>query len=121
VEWTGSFENEQRAERRLAVVVPDNNSRPYFSIVCGFQFDEICDFNPLDCPVFRRGGLMALPVAGLTCRWRRWWDLSRFWRLHPEQRHPGDTRSRVAPRSKEMMESIQEGATSRVRPMVMTR
>ena len=66
LEWTGSFENEQRAEKRLAVVVPITIAAIFFLLFVAFDSVRFAILILLTVPFSAAGGLMALPVAGLN-------------------------------------------------------
>jgi heavy metal efflux system protein len=66
LEWTGSFENEQRAERRLAVIVPFTIAGDLLPAVHHLRLGEIRHLILLTVPFSAAGGLLALPVAGLN-------------------------------------------------------
>src|SRR6202041_1671405 len=66
LEWTGSFENEQRAERRLAVVIPITIAAIFFLLYIAFSSARVATLILLTVPFAAAGGILALPVAGLN-------------------------------------------------------
>jgi len=122
LEWTGSFENEQRAERRLAVIVPFTFVAIFFLLFILFDSARFAVLVLLTVPFSAAGGLMALPLAGLNISVAALVGFIALFgisiqnsvilvsRIHELRRD----------RNNEMYEAITEGAASRVRPMVMT-
>ena len=66
LEWTGSFENQQRAVRRLAVVVPITLLAIFFLLFTAFDSGRFAALILLNVPFAAIGGILALPIAGLT-------------------------------------------------------
>jgi heavy metal efflux system protein len=121
LEWTGSFENEQRAEKRLAVVVPITILAIFFLLFVAFNSTKFAILILLTVPFSAAGGLMALPLAGLNMSVAAMVGFVALFGVSIQNSVILVTRVRELRREgKEMMESIKEGATSRVRPMVMT-
>src|SRR5208282_3382192 len=121
LEWTGSFENEQRAEKRLAVVVPITILAIFFLLFVAFDSVKFATLILLTVPFAAAGGLMALPVAGLNMSVSALVGFIALFGVSIQNSVILVTRIRELRREgKEMIESIKEGATSRVRPMVMT-
>jgi cobalt-zinc-cadmium resistance protein CzcA len=122
IEWTGAFENEQRAVRRLAVIVPFTFLAIFFLLFITFDSTKFALLVLLTVPFSAAGGVMALPVAGLNVSVAALVGFIALFgisiqnsvilisRIHELRRD----------RRQEMHEAISEGATSRVRPMVMT-
>jgi len=122
VEWTGSFENERRAERRLAVILPFTMLAIFSLLLLMFNSARLALMVLLTVPFAAAGGLLALPIAGLDISVAALVGfialfgisiqnsvilVSRIIELRRERSH------RVA-------DAISEGSVSRVRPMVMT-
>jgi cobalt-zinc-cadmium resistance protein CzcA len=121
LEWTGSFENEQRAEKRLAVVVPITILAIFFLLFVAFDSVKFAVLILLTVPFSAAGGLMALPVAGLNMSVSALVGFVALFGVSIQNSVILVTRVRELRREgREMMEAIKEGATSRVRPMVMT-
>jgi cobalt-zinc-cadmium resistance protein CzcA len=121
LEWTGSFENEQRAEKRLAVVVPITIAAIFFLLFVAFDSVKFAILILLTVPFSAAGGLMALPVAGLNLSVSALVGFVALFGVSIQNSVILVTRIRELRREgKEMIESIKDGATSRVRPMVMT-
>ncbi len=63
--WTGEFENEQRAVRRLAVVVPVTIIAIFFLLFTAFDSGRFASLILLNVPFAAVGGMLALLVVGL--------------------------------------------------------
>jgi cobalt-zinc-cadmium resistance protein CzcA len=121
LEWTGSFENEQRAERRLAVVVPITIAAIFFLLFVAFDSAKFATLVLLTVPFAAAGGIMALPVAGLNMSVAALVGFVALFGVSIQNSVILVTRIRELRRDgHQMLEAITEGATSRVRPMVMT-
>jgi cobalt-zinc-cadmium resistance protein CzcA len=119
--WTGSFENEQRAERRLAIIFPITLFAIFFLLFITFNSSAFATLVLVVVPFSAVGGLLALPVAGLNLSVAALVGFVALFgiaiqnsvilvsRIH-ELRKAGLDR----------LEAVSEGAASRVRPMVMT-
>jgi heavy metal efflux system protein len=119
--WTGSFENEKRAERRLAVVVPITIAAIFFLLFIAFDSGKFAILILLTVPFAAAGGIMALPLGGLNMSVAALVGFVALFGVSIQNSVILVTRIRELRREgKEMVESIKEGATSRVRPMVMT-
>jgi len=121
LEWTGSFENEQRAEKRLAVVVPITIAAIFFLLFVAFDSWKFAVLILLTVPFAAAGGIMALPVSGLNMSVAALVGFVALFGVSIQNSVILVTRIRELRREGlDMIESIKEGATSRVRPMVMT-
>jgi cobalt-zinc-cadmium resistance protein CzcA len=119
--WTGAFENERRAENRLAVVFPITLMAIFFLLFVTFNSSAFAALVLLIVPYSAVGGILALPVAGLDLSVAALVGFVALFgiaiqnsvilvsRVHELRRTGLPT-----------AEAIREGATSRVRPMVMT-
>jgi cobalt-zinc-cadmium resistance protein CzcA len=121
LEWTGSFENEQRAERRLAVVVPITILAIFFLLFVAFDSTKLAVLILLTVPFAAAGGLLGLPVAGLNMSVAALVGFVALFGVSIQNSVILVTRVQELRREgNEMIHAITEGATSRVRPMVMT-
>jgi cobalt-zinc-cadmium resistance protein CzcA len=121
LEWTGSFENQQRAQKRLAVVVPVTIAAIFFLLFIAFDSAKFAVLILLTVPFAAAGGIMALPLAGLNISVAALVGFVALFGVSIQNSVILVTRIRELRREgKEMILSIKEGATSRVRPMVMT-
>jgi len=121
LEWTGSFENEQRAERRLAVVVPITIAAIFFLLFVAFDSAKFAVLILLTVPFAAAGGILALPVAGLNMSVAALVGFVALFGVSIQNSVILVTRIReLRWEGKGMLIAITEGATSRVRPMVMT-
>ena len=66
LEWTGSFENEQRAVRRLEIVVPITLLAIFFLLFTAFDSARFAGLILFNVPFAAIGGILALPLAGLS-------------------------------------------------------
>ena len=119
--WTGAFENERRAEHRLAIIFPITLMAIFFLLFITFNSSAFATLILLIVPYSAVGGILALPLAGLNLSVSALVGFVALFgiaiqnsvilvsRVH-ELRKTG-----MAP-----LEAIREGAASRVRPMVMT-
>jgi cobalt-zinc-cadmium resistance protein CzcA len=121
LEWTGSFENEQRAERRLAVIVPLTMLAIFFLLFIAFDSSLLATLVLLTVPYAAAGGLLALPLARLNLSVAALVGFVALFGVSIQNSVILVTRIRELRREgRPMGEAINEGATSRVRPMVMT-
>jgi cobalt-zinc-cadmium resistance protein CzcA len=65
LEWTGSFENEQRATRRLMVVVPITLAAIFFILFAAFNSARSAFLVLINVPLAAFGGVVGLAFAGL--------------------------------------------------------
>ena len=121
LQWTGSFENEKRAEKRLAIVVPITIAAIFFLLFIAFDSAKFATLILLTVPFAAAGGIMGLPVAGLNMSVAALVGFVALFGVSIQNSVILVTRVRELRRQgKEVVEAIKEGATSRVRPMVMT-
>jgi len=122
LEWTGSFENEQRAERRLAYIVPFTLLAIFFLLFVTFNSARFAVLVLLTVPFSAAGGMMALPLAGLNISVAALVGFIALFGISIQ--NSVILVSRIIElrrtRSYEVIEAITEGAATRVRPMVMT-
>ncbi|SPE60000.1 Heavy metal efflux pump, CzcA family (fragment) [Verrucomicrobia bacterium] len=121
LEWTGSFENEQRAERRLAVVLPLTLLAIFFLLFVTFNSARFATLILLNVPYGAAGGLMALPLAGLSLSVAALVGFVALFGISIQNNVILVSRIiELRAEDRSLMEAIIEGAVSRVRPMVMT-
>jgi cobalt-zinc-cadmium resistance protein CzcA len=121
LQWTGSFENEQRAEKRLAVVMPITIAAIFFLLFIAFDSAKFATLVLLTVPFAAAGGVMALPVGGLNLSVSALVGFVALFGVSIQNSVILVTRIRELRReSWGLLEAIKEGAASRVRPMVMT-
>ncbi len=119
--WTGAFENEKRAERRLAVVVPITIAVIFFLLFIAFDSGKFASLILLTVPFAAVGGLIALLGGGLNMSVAALVGFVALFGVSIQNSVILVTRFRELRRDGlEMGVAIREGATSRVRPMVMT-
>ena len=121
MEWTGAFENQQRAVRRLAVIVPITLIAIFFLLFVAFDSGRLAFLILLVVPFAAVGGLFALPLAGLNLSVSA---LVGFMALFGIAMLNGvilvERIRELRGRGQPLMEAIRDGALSRVRPVVMT-
>jgi len=66
MQWTGAFENQQRAVHRLEVIVPITLLAIFFLLFTAFDSGKLAFLILLNIPFAAVGGVLALPVAGLN-------------------------------------------------------
>ncbi len=119
--WTGAFENEKRAERRLAVVVPITIAAIFFLLFIAFDSGKFASLILLTVPFAAVGGLIALLAADLNMSVAALVGFVALFGVSIQNSVILVTRIRELRRDGlDMGVAIREGATSRVRPMVMT-
>jgi cobalt-zinc-cadmium resistance protein CzcA len=122
LEWTGSFENEQRAVRRLEVIVPLTMLGIFFLLFITFNSVNFAVLILLTVPFSAAGGLLALPLAGLNLSVAALVGFIALFGISIQ--NSVILVSRIdelrRDRAHALALAITEGATSRVRPMVMT-
>ena len=121
LEWTGSFENEKRAERRLAVIVPLTILAIFFLLFVAFDSGRLAALVLLTVPFAAAGGLLALPLARLNLSVAALVGFVALFGVSIQNSVILVTRIRELRREGYPEgDAIKEGAASRVRPMVMT-
>jgi len=121
MEWSGAFENQQRAVRRLQLIVPLTLIAIFFLLFTAFDSSRLAFLILLVVPFAAVGGLFALPLAGLNLSVSA---LVGFMALFGIAMLNGvilvERIRELRGRGQPLMEAIGNGATSRVRPVVMT-
>ena len=121
LEWTGAFENQQRAVRRLAVIVPITLIAIFFLLFVAFDSGQLAFLILLVVPFAAVGGIFALPLAGLNLSVSA---LVGFMALFGIAMLNGvvlvERIRELRGRGQPLGEAIHNGALSRVRPVVMT-
>ena len=121
LEWTGAFENQQRAVRRLEVIVPITLTAIFFLLFSAFDSGPMAFLILLNVPFAAVGGILALPLAGLNLSVSA---LVGFMALFGIAMLNGVIlveRIRELQRGGQTLsEAVREGAISRVRPVLMT-
>ncbi|MDB6066056.1 MAG: heavy metal efflux pump, CzcA family, partial [Pedosphaera sp.] len=121
LEWTGSFENQQRAVKRLEIIVPITLVAIFFLLFTAFDSSKLAFLILLNVPFAAVGGILALPVAGLTLSVSALVGFIALFGVSVQNGVLLLERIRELRREgKAMAEAIREGAISRVRPVVMT-
>ena len=121
MEWTGAFENQQRAVRRLEVIVPITLVAIFFLLFITFDSSKLAFLILLVVPFAAVGGLFALPLAGLNLSVSALVGFMALFGIAMlngvilverirELRHKGQSQAGA----------VYDGAVSRVRPVVMT-
>jgi cobalt-zinc-cadmium resistance protein CzcA len=119
--WTGAFENQQRAVKRLELIVPLTLTAIFFLLFLAFNSARMSLLILLNVPFAAVGGVLALWLAGLSLSVA---SLVGFIALFGVAVQNGvlmierirELRGRGLPEAA----AIQEGAGSRMRPVLMT-
>jgi heavy metal efflux system protein len=121
MEWTGAFENQQRAVRRLQLIVPITLIAIFFLLFIAFDSGRLAFLILLVVPFAAVGGLLALPLAGLNLSVSA---LVGFMALFGIAMLNGvilvERIRELRGRGEPLLQAIYDGALSRVRPVVMT-
>lgn len=119
--WTGSFENEQRAMRRLALVVPITIIAIFFLLFTAFDSGNFATLILLNVPFAAVGGLLALFVARLDLSVSAMVGFIALFGVSIQSGVLLVERVRELRRTgMQMGDAIVEGAISRLRPVMMT-
>jgi cobalt-zinc-cadmium resistance protein CzcA len=120
-EWTGSFENERRAQARLAVVVPITLACIFFLLFTAFRSGRLALLILLNVPLAAIGGIAGLAVAGLPTSVSA---LVGFVALFGASVQNGvillERIRELHAEGLETVAAVREGAISRLRPVLMT-
>jgi cobalt-zinc-cadmium resistance protein CzcA len=121
LEWTGSFENQQRAVRRLAVIVPITLVAIFFLLFTMFDSPRLATLILLNVPFAAVGGILALPLAGLTFSVSALVGFIALFGVSIQNGVLLVERIRELRRAGlETIEAVRDGALSRFRPVLMT-
>ncbi len=121
LEWTGSFENQQRAVRRLEVVVPITLLAIFFLLFTAFDSGRFAMLILLNVPFAAIGGILALPIAGLTLSVSALVGFIALFGVSVQNGVLLVERIRELRRGGTSLDdAVREGALSRMRPVVMT-
>jgi cobalt-zinc-cadmium resistance protein CzcA len=121
LEWTGSFENEQRAVRRLAVIVPLTLLLIFFLLFTAFDSGKLAALILVNVLYAAAGGILALPLSGLNLSVAALVGFVALFGISIQNRVILVARIReLQSLGHNLADSIREGAVSRIRPMVMT-
>lgn len=121
LEWTGSFENQQRALRRLLFIVPITLAGIYFLLFTAFDSGWVATLILIIVPFAAVGGLVALPLAGLNLSVSALVGFIALFGVAVQNGVLLIERIRELRRHGHPMDAaVREGASSRLRPVVMT-
>jgi cobalt-zinc-cadmium resistance protein CzcA len=121
LEWTGAFENQQRAVKRLSVIVPITMMAIFFLLFTAFDSAKLAFLILLNVPFAAVGGLLILPPAGLTLSVSSLVGFIALFGVSVQNGVLLVERIRELRRDGlEMAAAVLQGAVSRVRPVVMT-
>ena len=121
LEWTGSFENQQRAVKRLALIVPITLVAIFFLLFTAFDSARLSTLILLNVPFAAVGGLVVLPLAGLSLSVSALVGFIALFGVSVQNGVLLVERIRELRREgAALADAIREGAMSRVRPVVMT-
>ncbi len=121
MDWTGAFENQQRAVKRLMIVVPITIGLVFFLLLVMFDAVPFAILILLNVPFAALGGIFVLPLAGLNLSVSA---LVGFIALFGVSVQNGvlliERIRELRLEGMAMAEAVRAGATSRLRPVVMT-
>jgi cobalt-zinc-cadmium resistance protein CzcA len=121
MKWTGSFENQQRAQKRLMIVVPITLAAIYFLLFTAFDSGWIAGLILSVVPFAAIGGIVALPLAGLSLSVSALVGFIALFGVSVQNAVLLVERIRELRHEGRPMEAaVREGAISRMRPVVMT-
>jgi cobalt-zinc-cadmium resistance protein CzcA len=121
LEWTGSFENQQRAVHRLEIIVPLTLAAIFFLLFTAFDSGRFAALILLNVPFAAIGGILALPVAGLTLSVSALVGFIALFGVSVQNGVLLVERIRELRRDGvELAHAVRGGALSRMRPVVMT-
>ncbi len=121
MDWTGAFENEQRAVHRLALVVPVTIIAIFFLLFTAFDSGKLATLILLNVPFAAVGGVLALLIARLDLSVSAMVGLIALFGVSIQSGVLLVERVRELRRlGNPLREAIIEGAVSRVRPVMMT-
>jgi len=119
--WTGAFENQQRASRRLAVIVPVTIAAIFFLLFTAFDSGKFAALILLNVPFAAVGGLLALPIVGLDLSVSSMVGFIALFGVSIQSGVLLVERVRELRRlGHPLREAVVEGSVSRLRPVVMT-
>jgi len=121
LQWTGAFENQQRAVQRLALVVPLTLAAVFFLLFLAFDSTRLAFLILLNVPCAAIGGILALPLAGLPLSVAALVGFIALFGVAVQNGVLMVERIRELRKlGKPVPEAISEGAASRMRAVVMT-
>jgi cobalt-zinc-cadmium resistance protein CzcA len=119
--WTGAFENQQRATRRLMVVVPLTIVAIFFLLFTAFDSGKFAALILLNVPFAAVGGLLALLVARLDLSVSAMVGFIALFGVSIQSGVLLVERVRELRRlGSPLLDALIEGSVSRVRPVMMT-
>ncbi len=119
--WTGAFENQQRAVKRLALVVPVSILAIFFLLFTAFDSGKFATLILLNVPFAAVGGLLALLVSGLDLSVSAMVGFIALFGVSIQSGVLLVERVRELRRlGASLPDAIMEGSVSRVRPVMMT-
>jgi cobalt-zinc-cadmium resistance protein CzcA len=121
LEWTGTFENQQRALKRLMVVLPITLAAIFFLLFAAFDSPRLATLILLNVPFAAVGGLFALPLAGLTLSVSALVGFIALFGVSVQNGVLLVERIRDLRRAgRTLFDAVTEGALTRFRPVLMT-
>jgi len=119
--WTGAFENQQRATRRLMVVVPLTIVAIFFLLFTAFDSGKLAALILLNVPFAAVGGLLALLIARLDLSVSAMVGFIALFGVSIQSGVLLVERVRELRRlGTPLLDALVEGSISRVRPVMMT-
>ncbi len=121
LEWTGAFENQQRAVKRLEVIVPLTLVAVFFLLFLAFDSARLAFLVLLNVPFAAVGGILALPVANLALSVAALVGFIALFGVAVQNGVLMVERIReLRHQGRELDDAVREGAMTRMRAVVMT-
>jgi cobalt-zinc-cadmium resistance protein CzcA len=121
LEWTGAFENQQRAVKRLEVIVPLTLVAIFFLLFTAFDSGKLAFLILLNVPFAAIGGILALPPSSLSLSVSALVGFIALFGVSVQNGVLLVERIRELRREgKAMADAVLGGALTRARPVVMT-
>ena len=121
MQWTGAFENQQRAVHRLEIIVPITLLAIFFLLFTAFDSGRLAFLILLNIPFAAVGGVLALPVAGLNLSVSALVGFIALFGVSVQNGVLLVERIRdLRNQGMGMAEAVREGAISRMRQVMMT-
>lgn len=121
LEWSGAFENQQRAQKRLLLILPITLLAIFFLLFSAFDSAKLALLILLNVPFAAVGGILALPLWGLPLSVSA---LVGFVVLFGVSVMNGvllvERIRELRREGKDLLPAVTEGALSRFRPVLMT-
>jgi len=121
LQWSGAFENQKRAQQRLAVIVPVTLAVIFFLLFAAFDSPKLAFLILLNVPFAAVGGIWAIALSGLSLSVSAMVGFVALLGVSVMNGVLLVQRIRDLRREgRSVVDAVSEGAVSRFRPVVMT-